>query len=357
MFVGLFNATISPMTDLKKSVLATIIYYDVLDFPMTAGEISQWLINPVRFGPAETAPPLSDEVHPGGWTSSLEQAPAPEERHQRVERGLTELRRAGLIEERGGCYFLTGRSYLFQERMEKNKLAEEKWKKARRYLFWVQALPFVEAVLASGSLALGHTSEESDLDILIIARPGRIWTVRLLVYLWLGLRGVRRRKEQLVAPNKICPNHYLTTSSLRIPFSSLYNAQTYVHLAPIYTRDKSILENFAEANRWIADFIWSWKGLGIYPERVIRHNGLLKILAGFSQKILDFVVGGWLEKMARRVQIKRIKTNLPGRITISDQQLEFHPYSVEGKILDKYNETIARSGFFGDYREIDSGLS
>ncbi|MBI2058054.1 MAG: hypothetical protein HYT63_03710, partial [Candidatus Yanofskybacteria bacterium] len=41
------------MTVLEKSVLATIIYYDVFDFPLTLLEVFNLLINPKRISVTE----------------------------------------------------------------------------------------------------------------------------------------------------------------------------------------------------------------------------------------------------------------------------------------------------------------
>lgn len=334
-------AILVEMTDLEKSILATVVYYDGLDFPMTVREVGRFLINPVRFGKAETAKQFQ-KSEPIGFES--------------VEEALPILKRGGWLEEMLGFYFLPGRRALYQERMERIKLAEEKWKKARRYLFWIQMVPYVEAALASGSLALGHTSEESDLDVLIVTKAGRIWSTRLLIFVLFGLMGVRRRKEQVVAPDKICPNHYITSRSLRIPLASLYNAQTYAHLIPVYVRGDRILEDFWRENSWVGDYLQNWERPDSYQGREVKPSLFLKTVGVVAEAILDFTLGHFLEKIARKIQRRRIKTDLPGRIALSDQQLEFHPYSVEGKILEKYNEKMAAWDLFGNYREQDSGL-
>lgn len=327
------------MTDREKAVLATVVYYSVLDFAMTARETARFLINPERFS-GKSRSKISEPIS-----------------FKSVEEVLQNLKLKGMLGELLGFYFLPGKGALYQERIERIKLAEEKWKKTHRYLFWVQMIPYVEAVLASGSLALGHTTEESDLDVLIITRAGRIWLTRLLIFILFGLRGVRRQKEQVVASDKICSNHYITSRSLRIPFGSLYNAQTYAHLIPVYVRGGRILEDFWRENSWVRNYLQNWEKLDSYQNRGIKSNSFLKTMGVIAGVVLDFTCGNFLEKIARHIQKRRIKTNLPGRITLSDQQLEFHPYSAEGKILKKYNEMIVALGVFGHYREEDSGLN
>ena len=327
------------MTSLEKSILATIIYYDIFDFPLTLMEAFNLLINPRRISASEE----SKELNLGQVLKSLEK-----------------LKELDEINEWQGFYFLTNNAkgkLVVQERLEKNKIAEEKWKKTRRYIFWVQVLPYIEAVFASGSLALGHTTEESDLDVLVVTSQGRIWLARVFISLLMGLLGVRRKKNQITAPDKICLNHYITSSSLKISFESLYNAQSYAHLVPVYFHKEGLIECFWQENKWVLKFVNNWPSPLLYQKRKVRLNLFLRATAFFSEKFLEVsFLGSILNKLAKKIQLKRINPNLPGRVTANDQQLEFHPYSAEKTVLEKYNQTIASSGIFGGYYEIDSGL-
>lgn len=338
------------MTTLQKAILATIIYYDTIGFPLTSREIGRYLIALRRMAPGSREDALVTI--------------------ENINAGLEQLQQEGKIAERRGFYFLPGQSALFQERMERNKLAELKWRKARRYLFWIQLLPFIEGVLVSGSLALGHANEESDLDILVIAKKGRIWTARLLVLLLYGLTGVRRRHGDTNAPDKICPNHFITTASLHIPYPSLYNAQTYLHLVPVYVRQPELINDFWEANRWINRFVhfdycsFSFSSalsagnpLGNYHQRAVSPRWFLSLTRQLAEVLLErMCLANALERLAKTIQAKRINQNLPGRVNVSDEQLEFHPFSVEAKILSKFNQAIMEDGNFGRYAEFDSGL-
>ena len=330
------------MASLEKSVLATIIYYDIFDFPLSLLEVFRYLINPSR---------VSGQLEPGPGTLSLDE----------VRKSLNELVSRGLVETREGFYFpsrlnLDGRM-LVQERIEKNKIAEEKWKKAKKYVFWLQVLPFVEIIFASGSLALGHTSYDSDLDVLVVAQKGRIWLARFLLILATSFLGVRRTKYEKVAPDKICLNHFVSGNSLSIPFESLYNAQTYVHVTPLYYKNQSLVAEFYEQNKWVKEFLPNCDWPSFFQYRAVKTPRPFYAI----KTCLEFVLnrsglGKMLEKIAKKIQKSRINADLPGRITISDEQLEFHPYSVEKNIVSEFNRRIYSFGFFGGYKELDSGL-
>ncbi|MDP3731140.1 MAG: hypothetical protein Q8R34_01450 [bacterium] len=334
----------------SKSILATLAYYDTLDYPLTAGEIFKFSINQDRMKSQEA--PVNKVFVPSFHKNC---SPPPLTDYLNC---LDTLVKEGKLEEKNGFYFLPGRAVLYQERIERNKIAEQKWKKARRYLFLAQVVPYIEAIFASGSLALGHTGKESDLDVLVVAKYGRIWTARVIISVLMNLLGVRRKDKERIAPDKICLNHYITGRSLKIPFESMYNAQSYAHLIPIYWREEDIIKRFWEENgEWAKKFLNFWERPDGYQRRAVRRNRFLGWIKSAVEMMLDRTgLAGLLERFSRKIQMARINTALPGRITADDRQLEFHPYSAEKDIIKKYNLAISKLGIFGNYRETDSGL-
>ncbi|HXK35491.1 MAG TPA: hypothetical protein VJZ52_00365 [Candidatus Paceibacterota bacterium] len=323
---------------MKKAILATLAYYDALGLPLTILEVWHYLVNPGRWGEAEI----------GNLTG--------------VEVELEQMVSERQIETRAGFYFLPGRLELVEQRLAKQKIAEAKWKKVKRYLWLVQSLPYIEGLFASGSLGLGFMKPGSDLDILVITRAQRIWLGRLLLTAAMGLLGVRRRKNVLAAPGKVCLNHYIATDALSIRWHSLYTAQLYAHLWPVYLKDKKLLEDFNQANNWIQkDYLSNWAGVEINRQRYLRESRVQQAFGTSAERLLELTGLGWLlNQLAKKIQLARLARDHSdkgiGRITTTDQELEFHPHSPETAILDKYNETIGHLGQFGEYIEQDSGL-
>lgn len=58
-----------------------------------------------------------------------------------------------------------------------------------RLFHWI---PFVSRVFAGGSLAIGQINRTSDFDVIVVARPGRLYTARFFCLLIFGLAGWRR---------------------------------------------------------------------------------------------------------------------------------------------------------------------
>ncbi|MBI4117151.1 MAG: hypothetical protein HY451_00445, partial [Parcubacteria group bacterium] len=199
---------------------------------------------------------------------------------------------------------------------------------------------------ASGSLALSNTAQDSDLDVLLVAKHGRIWTTRFFTVLMLGFLGMKRKRGQSVAPDKICLNHFITEKSLYIPRKSIYTAQLYARLVPILGEEK-LVEEFCEANSWIKEYIPKFSNKFQIP-----NSKFLNSIKNIGEKILDTKFGDWIENVLRKYQLRRIK-NYPltykpgGRIKADDESLEFHPDSPELKIIERYNKKMIELGFEG----------
>ena len=105
-------------------------------------------------------------------------------------------------------------------------------KKAERWASILGRLPGVQAIFLSGSIACGRAKRSSDIDLLIVARAGQIWTARFYVFLILKLCG------QLAKPHnhkhKICPNHFITDHSLQIQEHDAYSAYLFSHNIPLH---------------------------------------------------------------------------------------------------------------------------
>lgn len=331
---------------LQKAILATIAYYDVLDYPLTGFEVFKYLINPVRIA-GQIGLGKNLEIEPIGRIS--------------LKDVLDELNSRNLsfyIDQKNGFYFLKNKEHLIQIRINHQKLSDEKWKKARKFIKWTRVIPFIKMVAVSGSLAMDNVKEESDIDLLIVAKNKRIWTVRFLVTLFFQIIGKRRHGSK--TKNRFCLNHYITDQSLKINFPSLYNAQTYAHLVLLLEIEKDLYYKFQQENFWINDYLAFYNLQKIDNQRKIKINPLLRFIAKVQELILSTFIGLISEKILEFFQKEHIKfhplkNQKGGRITANNNQLEFHPDSPEGLIIDKYNQSMLGLGF--GIQEKDSGLN
>lgn len=333
----------------RNNILVTLAYYDVFDFPLKKEEIFEFLIS---FEHLE---------------EKREKTLALMDLESELERLVVE----GTIDFSDDFYFLFDRDYLVPLRLRREKMARKKWRKVFRAVGWLKFLPYIKAVFASGSLAMNNMEELGDLDVLVVAKHGRIWLSRLLISSLLSLVGVRRKYSDKIAPDKVCLNHYITDKSLHIPYKSIYTAQTYINLKPIFVSDPRIITEFYKANSWLGDYIQNFNyNLG-YDDIMIYHRKgfkgleksfLAKIATGIGEAFLNGRIGGWLERRAKNWQVKRIeehkKQNPPGgRVVYNDEQLEFHPGSVEKEIIERYNQRLKNLGIGELAVEKNSGLA
>ena len=338
---------------LEKQILATITYYDILNYPLTAFEVFLYLVKKKKnVNAIETRQCLVSTTEIISLLDNSEY-----------------LKK--YIDQKHGFYFLKkiplapfdkGGINIVQQRLNRKKLADWKWKKARKIFRIMQITPFLKMVLVSGSLAMGNSKNESDIDLIITAKKGRIWTVRIFVTLLTSVLGVRRHSN--VTKNKICLNHYITDESLKIPFESLYNAQSYVHLINVYDseEDKKIFQKFQEENKWIKKYARNYKLSELGGFRSINRNKILGSVSSFFEIIFSGKFGDYLERKLSEIQSGRIKKDRlykksGGRITINNDQLEFHPASHEADVIPEFNRRMEKLGLFEFGGQKDSGLT
>jgi len=342
------------MNLLQKSILSTIAYYDTLDYPLTSFEVFKYLANPFHIA----------SFYWGNGPESKLFKPVELGRFSNITliniiKILASEELKNIIDEKNGFHFLKGREDIIRIRIDRQKIADQKWKKARNIIRWLRVVPYLKMVAVSGSLALSNTRRESDFDLLIVVKNKRIWLTRFMVTLFIQLIGKRRHKK--ITEDRTCLNHYITDKSLEIKFKSLYNAQTYAHIIPVLEIEDGIYRKFQNVNRWIKDYLVFWPESEIKNSKIIKTNLLLEGIAKIGEVFLDNRFGDFLEWLLKKIQKRSIEKDpltykKGGRVTVDDSQLEFHPDSPERKILDKYNQSMLYLNLKELAREKDSGL-
>lgn len=343
------------MTLLQKSILSTIVYYDTLDYPLTSFEVFKYLVNPLH---------VASFYYFGAETSqcdgfSLEVNKLSKINLVNIRKSLESKELKQFIDGKNGFYFLHGKEYIVRTRINHQKIADQKWKKAKHIIGWLQIVPYLRMVALSGSLALNNTRSESDIDVLVVVKSGRIWLTRFFITSLLQM--MKKRRHKYFTKDRICLNHYITDKSLEIKFKSLYNAQTYAHMIPTVQIERGIYDKFQASNRWVKDYLVFWPDINTMHFKALKPNYFFTTIAKIFELCLNNSFGNFLEKFSGLLQ-KRLIEKDPltfkkgGRITIDNTQLEFHPDSPERKVLDKYNQSMVQLGVKELGQEKDSGL-
>ena len=306
------------MKEMNGTIFAPLIYYDLLERPLTALETFKYL-------------------RAGGPEISFF--------------GLREfLKKTDLLNRQNGLYFLPGRQALLKTRQKRLKLAQLKWKKIKTAGRFLALSPFLRLAAVTGSLTAYNTKKASDLDLLVVLKSGRLWLGRLLLTGLVALIGQRRHGEK--TQDRLCLNCYLADERLEITADAKprdwHAAQEYSRLAPLLEIKNEVHENFTRQNQWLADFLEHYP----WPNGANAHKIISPTAYSFFRRSLEWLLGGTmgdgLEKFTGTWQKKRINQKRrgeePGRdqVFINDECLMFHPQSKSDKLMKEYNANIIR---------------
>jgi hypothetical protein len=344
-------------TAFERSIFATIAYYDYFNYPLTAVEVYQYLIkschkNVIASDPSADGARGNPAVMctNNGIASSLPRvAPRNDNKKPKFSEiietldNIENLKR--FIEHKNGFYFLAGREEIIWERIRRKKLTDQKFKKSRWILRFLSCPPFTRLIMMSGTMAIGNPYKESDIDLLVVAKAGRIWTTRACLTFFAMLLGKYRTGEK--TENRLCLNHYVTDKSLAIDFGNLYKAEEYLNLAPI-AGELKIYDDFLAANRgWMENYVF-FGGDNRENLRTFAPSKIFLKIKYFFERMLGGKIGDWFEKTAKNLQISFIEknplTSCPrGRVRYADDNLVFHPVLIEREVIKKYEEKIKQS--------------
>jgi len=191
----------------------------------------------------------------------------------------------------------------------------------------LRLVPFVKMAALNGSLVRGEEKKASDIDFLVIARTGRLYTARFFATMLVHLTGYRRYANKVAG--RICLNCYLNDKKPDIsPKDKRSNqkvANAYKYLIALVDSG-AIEEKFFKTNKWFARYKVSGekysnklreKEFGDYP------------LSPFP--LLDWFfassIGDLVEKGLMKYQQKRIARGKDGfdELVATDREIRLHP--------------------------------
>ena len=144
------------------------------------------------------------------------------------------------VDYRDGLFFPRGRAGLALTRSRREAFSRQMLERDRRILSFVSAMPFVRMVALSGSLAHLNAEGVTDLDLFVITRGKRVWSVTLTILIVARLLGWRKR---------LCLNYVISRRQLAIEPADLFSANQIIHLRPIGVQT---YKRFVDANPFVA---------------------------------------------------------------------------------------------------------
>ncbi|MCL5090456.1 MAG: hypothetical protein M1514_00425, partial [Patescibacteria group bacterium] len=282
-------------TNVHASVLRTLVYADLFDYPLTLQEMRRFLIVE-GVGKAKV--------------------------DQNFLQIFADYR---LISTDGKYYFLKDREALASIRDKREKCSKEKMLLAQKAAEKLAKIPFVEMVGLTGALAMNNAQKDDDIDFFIISHKNTLWLTRALIFfLCLFLRIDRRKYNDQIVKNKICFNLFLDESNLRIEPENLFLAHEICQIKLLFNKD-STYEKFLWENRWVREYL----------PNAIQNFKFLIFNFKSNSLILNFL--NVLNKVAFRLQYHYMKPRVTTE-KISLTQAFFHPNNLQEKILNEYEE-------------------
>jgi hypothetical protein len=233
------------MSALEGAILSTLAYSDIFDHPLTLDELHKFL----------TVPAERNEIE--ACASQMEE-----------------------VSCKDGYYFLADRPEVIEIRKQREDDSRKAFRRAMFYGRIMGRLPFVRMVALTGSLAMLNLSKNNDMDYMLVAKPGRVWTARAFALL-LG-RLVR------LFGDVICPNVIVSEKALEWDARNLYTAREFAQMIPVSGAEAN--HRLRIANLWVSDILLNFNmESGSYvPRSGMLPNGN-KDLSIF-QKLIEYIL-------------------------------------------------------------------
>jgi hypothetical protein len=255
----------------KKAVLVPITFFSWFNFPLTLKELRRYI-----------------------WQRELA-----EDEIKAAIRDLPGTSLVGEIVWRGGLSV--------GERLERTALAGQLWDKVDHWRWLFSYIPFISQVYVTNTLAYDNASAGSDIDLLVIAQPGRLWVSRACLLVAMNLFKLRVRSAKRWA--KFSPEFFLTTRALNISELAIdrdyYLSYWLADLVSIWPDGEH--RSFRQANQWLkSDLPATW------PTPKIKRWRYLKpaLLRQLTEKTLSGSWGDTLEEWAYTKQRRIIDKNI-----------------------------------------------
>lgn len=290
---------------IKQSILKTLAYFDIFNYPLTKEEIFRYL--------------YKDNVINIEYPEFINQ--------------LQQLQQLHHLQHHNGLYFLPGREEIVNNRQDKVKIMDKKLKIARRGIKKIASVPFVRAVFVCNTLSGPGLEDDSDIDVFIIVKNRRLWLTRLLVTLKLSFFRLRRTKHKI--KNRICLSFYLSDYNLNLEKIAIkddvYLVYWLAQLVPFYDPD-NFYEILIGANKWVEKYLAN--GIQSYDMSLkykVESRKCERFTKNFLEKMWGGGYGDLIEGQARGIQQAKMKMNFGSvqnagdtRVVINDKMLKFH---------------------------------
>lgn len=289
------------MNQLEKSILKTIIYFDIFNHPLTSLEIYQYLLD---------------------YKSDFKSIVYILDSSENLKR---------YIESKNGFYFLKGKKTNLEIRNKNRLNSEQKIKSVIKKAQFIRYIPFVKCVCLSGSIPHFNTSIDSDIDLFIIIKKDYLWFSRFFVTLISHI--LRRRRHGKKIKDRLCLNFYLTDENLNLEDlcyeDELWFYFWFTQIFPILGKEE--YSNFIKQNMWVLKRLPNFIEFNNISDSFIKESETSQSFKKFFEIVLNNDFGRFLNYILQEIQLfkmsfnKKSKRNNGGKeVIVNDKMLKFH---------------------------------
>ena len=310
---------------MEKAVLSTIAYYDIFDYPLTSWEIWKFLY-------------CREYARMSSVTNIREYDFVNAQKILNKSKKLKDV-----LDFSNGFYFLKGRERIVEERRKKYLLAQKRWKKLQKIVSVLQVAPFVKMIAGCNNLLINNLKPDSDIDVFIIVKSGRMWMARFFITFLVSLMRQWRHKGNIAG--RICLSFFVTDDNLNLEYVAKKPYDIYLNnwiflVAPLL--DQGVYKRFIKENLWARKSLNN--ALTFLPvgyERKIRKNVVLEGFRKFGEKVLGGRFGDLIETGFKKMQVGKMR----GRgtdVIVSDKMLKFHEVDRRDEFRCLFGERIEK---------------
>ena len=290
---------------LQQSVIKTLLYYDIFNYPLKAAEV-------YRFLPTNSVRPND------------------------VEEALGQLCNSQLVFRFDEFFSIQNNVENIIRRKKGNAFAQKSSSIAVRRAKLIANFPFVRAVFASGSFSKGYMDDKSDLDFFIITSPGRLWIARTFIVLFKRLFFLNSHKY-------FCCNYFIDTDHLEIEEKNLFTATELATLIPL--QGTSLYSRMMSHNHWLLNFFPNYEIKTVENTTPIETSSFKLVL----ENILKGKIWNPLEKFFMRITLRRWRGLYEKKYHVNDFNIAFksnehtsknHPNHYQQKVIRCYDEKL-----------------
>ena len=312
---------------LSKSILSTLLYHSVFDYPLTVNEIHRYLISEKAVLPS----PLKKEI---GLLIKSKKI---------ISNNNLLIPRFQIHDFR----------FMISFRLRRQKISAEKMIIAKLASNAISMIPWVKMIAVTGALAMENADKNDDIDLMVVTSKNCLWIVRPLATLLVSLFFKRRyplpnaetnppadawsvsdwragNQKPITNNNTICLNLWLDESALEIPVDqrNLYTAHELAQMKPVVNKNGTY-EKMMWANRWGGKYLANvWGRLkGRQVDRLKKSS-----LSAFQ----PFSLLSLLNLLAFNLQFRYMKSKMTNE-RVSLHSAFFHPGNRTDTILSRYD--------------------